>query len=65
MRSSAPSLLDVTVEPTAAQWDTLARAALKKVMQRKVQAERRFMSSLERSVKRAVAEEQRRQRVAV
>jgi hypothetical protein len=62
MRSTPPTLTDASVEPTAAQWDALTRAALKKAMQRKALAERRFMGSLERSVKRALAEEQRRLR---
>jgi hypothetical protein len=64
--STTPSKLlrDPAFEPTAAQFDAVAKAALKKVMQRKQAAEQCFMQSLERSVKRALADKEQRRRVA-
>ena len=59
------SLRDPDFEPTAAQLDAVAKAALKKAMQRKQAAEQRFLQSLERCVKRGLADKEQRRRVAI
>jgi len=52
------------VEPTAAQWDAVAKAALKKVVIRREAAQARFMDSLERCVKRALLDKEQQRRRA-
>jgi hypothetical protein len=64
MSTNIVLLRDPNVEPTGAQLDAIARAALRKVLQRREAAEQRFEQSLERSVKRALADKEQRRRVA-
>ena len=63
MSSTKVLLRDPAAEPTAAQFDAVAKAALKKVLSRHELAQRRFQASLELGVKRALADKVQRLRV--
>jgi hypothetical protein len=62
MSSSTVKLFDPNVEPTAAQFDAVAKAALKKALSRQALAQQRFQASLELGVKRALADKEQRRR---